>query len=59
MHKGENGCGAADAEGERQNRSGREDPRDPELSQRIAKFADECTHGALDEGQRPNVDGNR
>ena len=39
----EDGCGAADAEGERQHRGGGEDARQPELSQRVAKFADECT----------------
>ena len=45
MDEREDGRGAADAERERQDRGGREDARDPELSQRVAKFADECTQG--------------
>ena len=40
----EDGRGAADAERERQDRGGREDARHPELSQRVAEFADKCAH---------------
>jgi hypothetical protein len=43
----ENGCRAADAERERQDSGNREDPRDPELSRRVAKFAEEGTHLGL------------
>jgi hypothetical protein len=39
VYESEYGCGAADAERERQNRRGSEDARDPELSKSIAKFA--------------------
>ncbi len=44
MDQGEDRCRATDAEGERQDRRDREDTRQPELTQRVADFADECTH---------------
>ena len=44
MDEREDGRGAADAQRERQHRRDREHARDPELPQRVAKFADEASH---------------
>jgi hypothetical protein len=44
VHEREDGCRAADAQSERQNRGRGEHARDPELAQCVAQFSDEITH---------------